>query len=180
MPRKNNRTLPRVLGSRNLRAALAKPKADGPVSGVRRNRRKGSLHASTYEDNIIKDLEDRGVAYEYEPRSFKYTRPVHRGRCTVCESKSVVVERSYTPDIRLLLSDTWIEAKGKFTPENRGKMEDFLRGNPEIDLRFLFQRDNWITKNHKSKYSDWCKKLGVKYAIGIRVPDEWVEVPEVR
>lgn len=92
----------------------------------------------------------------------------------------MLVSRRYTPDIRIKASGVWVEAKGKFTPENRAKMEDFLEGHPEIDLRFLFMRDNWITKNHKSKYSDWCKKLGVKYAIGIRVPDEWVEVPEVR
>jgi hypothetical protein len=54
-------------------------------------------------------------------------------------------------------------------------MEDFLRGHPEIDLRFLFMRDNWLTGKHKHKYSDWAKKLGVPYAIGTTVPEEWVQ-----
>lgn len=167
-----------MLGDGNPKHPNPKPRASRSVPRVRGKRGNRPLHASKFEDTIIQDLKDRGIAYEYEPKTFSYTRPVHRGRCTVCESKSCVVERSYTPDIFLLLSKTWVEAKGKFTPENRGKMEDFLKGNPGIDLRFLFQRDNWLTGKHKHKYSDWAKKQGVKYAVGTSIPEEWVsELP---
>lgn len=144
------------------------------MPGVRGNGRSRSGHASTFEDTIIQDLKDRGIEYEYEPKTFEYLRGVRGAYCTQCDSKVVRVKRRYTPDLRL--GSVWIEAKGKFSPENRSKMEDFLEGHPEIDLRFLFMRDNWLTSKHKTKYSDWCKKLGIKYAIGTSVPQEWVDV----
>lgn len=134
--------------------------------------RGGPIHASKFEDTIIQDLKDRGIEYEYEPETFPYERGVRGAYCVQCGGKVVRVKRKYTPDLKL--GSVWVEAKGKFTPENRSKMEDFLEGHPEIDLRFLFQRDNWLTGKHKSKYSDWCEKLGVKYAVGDSVPEEWV------
>lgn len=146
------------------------------MPGVRGNGRSRSGHASTFEDTIIQDLKDRGIEYEYEPETFKYDRKVRGATCAECGSKVVFVSRRYTPDIRLKAGGVWVEAKGKFTPENRAKMEDFFHGHPEIDLRFLFMRDNWLTNKHKTKYSDWAKKLGIKYAIGTSVPQEWVDV----
>lgn len=144
------------------------------VPVLRRNWRGGSDHASKFEDTIIQDLKDRGIEYEYEPETFEYLRGVRGAYCAQCGSKVVRVKRRYTPDLRL--GSVWVEAKGKFSPENRSKMEDFLEGHPEIDLRFLFMRDNWLTNKHKTKYSDWAKKLGIKYAIGTSVPQEWVDV----
>lgn len=83
--------------------------------------------------------------------------------------------RRYTPDLKIKSNGIYIELKGKFDAANRSAMEDFLGGSPGIDLRFVFMRDNWITGKHKSKYSDWCKKLGVQYYIGERIPDVWVQ-----
>ena len=146
-----------------------------PPRGLQRVRRNGAgrpIHASKLEDKVIKDLKDRGIEYEYEPETFPYERKVRGAHCGNCGSKDVVVRRRYTPDLRI--GDFFVEIKGKFTAENRSKMEDFRRGHPEIDLRFLFQRDNWITKKHKSKYSDWCKKLDLKYHIGTEVPQKWI------
>jgi hypothetical protein len=48
--------------------------------------------------------------------------------------------------------------------------------NPDLDIRFLFMRDNKISKNSKTRYSDWCKKRGIKYAVSEHghIPDEWL------
>lgn len=112
------------------------------------------------------------MGFEYEPKTFEYVRPVRGARCDKCDAKSCSVLRKYTPDLRI--AGFYVEIKGKFTGENRAKMEDFLRGHPEVDLRFLFQRDNWLTGKHKSRYSDWARRLGVKWAVGTKVPEEWL------
>lgn len=138
-----------------------------------RNRaKKTKVHASKFEDNVIQNLKDRGVDFEYEPETFQYSRPGRGYKCDSCGGAKCSVIRRYTPDLRL--GTVYIELKGKFTSENRSKMEDFLKGDPGIDLRFIFMRDNWLTSKHKHKYSDWAKKLGVKYHVGQEVPEEWV------
>ena len=142
----------------------------------RKERKKKIIHRSKYEDTVIQNLTDRGIEFEYEPRTFVYQRPVRRAQCSSCGNDTgIVVLRRYTPDIRLKVNGVFIELKGKFTGENRSQMEDFLRGSPGIDLRFLFMRDNWLTGKHKSRYSDWCRKLKVKYAIGTEIPDDWLK-----
>lgn len=163
---KARRRVPRVRGERGI--------APERVRGVRRPRGSKPLHASYLEDRVLADLTERGVEYEYEPKTFKYERKVRGAYCARCASKDVLVSRRYTPDIKLAINGIWVEVKGKFTAENRGKMEDFRRSYPDLDLRFIFQRDNWITKKHKSKYSDWCEKLGLKWTVGDRVPDSWL------
>lgn len=142
---------------------------------VRRYRGRVVEHRSGFEDKIIQNLKDRGVDFAYEEKTFIYQRPVRRASCSDCGSNAVSVQRRYTPDIYLKASNTYVEAKGKFTAENRSAMEDFLKGAPGVDLRFLFQRDNWITKKQKSKYSDWADKHGVKYHIGSEIPEEWTQ-----
>jgi hypothetical protein len=160
--------------NRKPNEVVVKPASDGPVRMLRRYRGKVVKYRSGYEDKIIKDLEERKIEYAYEPKTFVYQRPVRRALCDTCGGGAVSVSRRYTPDILLKAKDIYVEAKGKFTSENRSAMEDFLGGSPGIDLRFMFMRDNFITAKHKSKYSDWCIKLGVKYHIGDKVPQEWV------
>lgn len=177
--RKNSGSVPRVLGKRRCRPEMAQYAARRSVSGMRRSGLSRPIHASKFEDAIIKDLEDRGIEYDYEPKTFIYQRPVRGALCKQCGGRVVSVQRRYTPDIFLKAANIFVEAKGKFTSENRAKMEDFLQGDPGIDLRFIFMRDNWITPKHKSKYSDWCEKVGVKYHVGTSVPEEWVYGPGV-
>lgn len=129
-------------------------------------------YRSKLEERICDDLDKRGVRYKYEPDTFYYEFPMRRGRCAICSSSICVQRRSYTPDVKI--GSTYIEIKGKFTPQNRSAMEAFLRGHPEIDLRFIFQRDNWITKKHKSRYSDWCRKHNIVFHVGTSIPEEWV------
>lgn len=63
-----------------------------------------------------------------------------------------------------------IEAKGRFSAADRKKMLLVREAHPDIDLRLLFQQDNWLTKKKKSRYSDWARKNGFKYSI-------WPELP---
>lgn len=143
------------------------------MRGVRRARGTKPIHASFLEDDVIQNLEDRGIEYEYEPETIDYLRVVRGATCAVCGGKDVHVRRRYTPDLKI--GAFYVEVKGKLDSDTRSRMEAFLEGHPEIDLRFLFQRDNWLTGRHKHKYSDWAKKLGIKYAIGTEVPQGWVD-----
>lgn len=146
-----------------------------PRKGKKFYRKKaGMKHRSLLEDRVIKNLETREIKYEYEKETLKYEKRVRNARCIDCGSKHVVVSSRYTPDLLLGTPSFFVEVKGKFTAANRSRMEAVLKSYPGIDLRFLFQADNWITKAHKSRYSDWCKKLGVKYHVGEEVPQGWV------
>lgn len=68
----------------------------------------------------------------------------------------------------------YIETKGYFRPEDRKKLLSVVKNNPNIDLRILFQQDNYLTKAKTSRYSDWAEKKGFKWAVG-SIPDEWLE-----
>lgn len=165
--------MPRVLGDGNPKHPNPKPRSSRPVPRVRGKRRAGQIHASKFEDTIIQDLKDRGIEHEYEPETFKYVRVVRGATCSLCGGNQAYVQRRYTPDLKI--GAFYVEIKGKLDSETRSRMEAFLAGHSEkIDLRFLFMRDNWLTGKHKTKYSDWAKKLGMKYAIGASVPQEWV------
>ena len=126
---------------------------------------------SKFEFNVAKDLQSNSVKFEYEKYTFNYRKDVYHGECIDCGCTNVVSNRTYTPDFKLP-SGIFVEAKGKFTPTNRTLMLDVIKSNPDLDVRMLFMRDNWLTSKKKKRYSDWCIKKGIKYAIG-RIPSEW-------
>lgn len=70
-----------------------------------------------------------------------------------------------------------MEYKGKLDRDVREKMALAIEQNPELDIRFVFMRDNKIAKNSKTRYSDWCRKRGIKYAVSEdgHIPQEWLE-----
>lgn len=116
---------------------------------------------SGYEKKVRKCLEENKVQYTYESMVIKYVVP---------ETK-----RSYTPDF-VLENGIVIESKGFWDSTSRSKMALVIEQNPHLDIRILFQRDNAINKGSKTKYSDWCKKRGIKYAISPQgiIPEEWL------
>lgn len=69
----------------------------------------------------------------------------------------------------------YIEVKGYFDPAARQKMLYVMESNPDADVRMVFQVDNKLHKLRETRYSDWCKKHNIKYHIGLRLPDEWLE-----
>jgi DNA-directed RNA polymerase subunit RPC12/RpoP len=94
--------------------------------------------------------------------------------CANCGHNVILKERNYTPDV-VLGNGVVVEIKGKFTGEMRTKMLAVRRCNPDLDIRMLFQADNWLTRKKKQRYSDWCERNGFTYHVGEQVPSDWVE-----
>jgi hypothetical protein len=128
-------------------------------------------YKSQFERGIAANLTKRSIKFEYEPHKITYWLKTRCAKCKNCGSKDVFEKHSYTPDF-ILSNGIVIEAKGKFTSENRTKMLSVIESNPELDIRMLFMKDNWLTKNHGHRYSDWCEKHGIPYAF-LKVPQEW-------
>ncbi len=103
-----------------------------------------------------------GIKFKYEALKLPYTIP---------EKK-----RNYIPDFELP-NGVIVEFKGKLDRLAREKMLLAIEQNPTKDIRILFMRDNYIYKGSKTKYSDWCKEHGIKYAVSLRgeIPKEWLE-----
>lgn len=123
---------------------------------------KGTPYRSGFEKKVAASLKLRKVKFEYEKLKISYTVP---------ESKHV-----YTPDF-VLPNGIVCEVKGKFDPASRAKMMLVIEQNPDLDIRMLFMRDNYINKKSKTKYSDWCIKRGIKYHVSLQgeIPEEWLE-----
>ena len=46
--------------------------------------------------------------------------------------------------------------------------------HPELDIRFIFQRNNTLTKRSKTTYGDWCDKHGFLWCIYPNLPEDWL------
>jgi len=112
-------------------------------------------YKSKFEAKIAANLIKRKVNFKYELWSYPYT-----------------LEKWYTPDW-FLPGGVIVETKGKFTSADRTKMLIIKEEFPDLDIRLVFMRDNYLRKGSKTKYSDWARKHGYTYAIG-DIPDEWI------
>lgn len=109
---------------------------------------------SKFEENVADLFLRANVKFDYEATKVPYT-----------------IKAIYTPDFKI--GDIYIETKGLFKPEDRRKMIAVKKDNPDLDIRMWFMRDNYLTKAKKSKYSDWAKKNGYKYHVGLTFPKKW-------
>jgi hypothetical protein len=94
------------------------------------------------------------------------------------ERLNYVLSQTYKPDIIVTFKDgrkLFIECKGWFRPEDRTKMAAVKLANPELDIRFVFPRNNRLNKNTETLYSDWCEKHNYPYHIGVEVPKAWLK-----
>jgi hypothetical protein len=116
--------------------------------------------------------------------TFVYTMPVRDATCNACQSTEVSKRRQYTPDLcapdahhgddrSYSHSGFYIEIKGYLRAEQRSLLRAFCKARPDIDLRFILQRDfkvgtgtavSWITKYLKRPVTVWRGRL----------PDEWL------
>jgi hypothetical protein len=112
---------------------------------------------SDFEKRIAECLDELGTYWEYEPFAIAY------------EAKP----KKYTPDF-ILPNGVIIEAKGRFTSSDRAKHLLLKTQRPELDIRFVFQYDNKLTRSSNTRYSDWCKSNGFLFALR-EVPKEWLE-----
>lgn len=104
----------------------------------------------------------------------KKAKVVHAYEDTIIE---YVTEHNYTPDFTISLSGgrrIYIECKGWLRPEDRQKMLKVKYQNPDLDIRFVFEKDNPL-KNKKSKitYTQWAERHGFPSAVG-GIPKEWL------
>lgn len=116
-------------------------------------------YRSWLEADVARDLERRGVGFAYESLTIIYTEPAK--------------VRKYTPDFPLD-NKVIVEVKGRWTAQDRRKMGEVIEQNPDLDIRLLFAKDNPISKKSRTRYSDWCTKRNIQFAIGTTVPEAWV------
>ncbi len=114
-------------------------------------------YRSGFEKNVASQLEPE--SFNYESKKYQYT-----------------VVKTYTPDFELS-NGILVETKGNWTSEDRTKHRLVREANPDLDIRFVFQSDNKLNKNSKTRYSDYCKKMGWKYVVGNSIPKEWINEP---
>lgn len=125
--------------------------------GQTRAKAKKAGFRSGFEQMVASCLDALGVKWEYEP-------------------KEAVVEyvpkpRKYTPDF-VLPNGVIIEVKGRFTVFDRTKHLLIQKQHPDLDIRFVFQYDNKISRASQTRYSEWCDKHGFLYAFS-EIPEEW-------
>lgn len=113
-------------------------------------------YRSGLEEQIAKQLEESQVDYEYEKERISYQRTCY-----------------YVPDFKLP-NGIYIEAKGRFTSDDRGKLLKVKKQHPELDIRLVFSRSkSKISKESQTTYADWCKRWGFPYADK-QIPEEWL------
>lgn len=122
---------------------------------------------SGLEERVRKDLDERKIEYEYETVKLPYIKQT----CPHCGE--IIKKGTYIPDF--VIGDLICEVKGRFTSQDRAKHIGVKKMNPEKDIRILFQRDQKISKNSKTYYSDWCDKYEIPYAFGEAVPQSWLD-----
>lgn len=120
-----------------------------------------SKYRSSFEARGAKYLESKGVDFEYEKDALPYVVPSKK--------------KNYIPDFRLP-NGIYVEFKGKLDRQTREKMTLVVEQHPDKDIRFIFMRDNKLSKTSKTRYSDWAEKKGIKYFVSEEgvVPDEWL------
>jgi len=115
---------------------------------------------SGLEELVGKQLDDLGVAYEYEKLTIHYTVPARKAK--------------YTPDFEILSNGIIVETKGLWTVQDRQKHLLVRQQNPLLDIRMVFSNPRQrISKASKTTYANWCDKHGILWAAKL-IPEEWI------
>lgn len=139
---------------------------------------------SGLEDKIAKELEARGIKFDFEEHWLDYTKPHNNAVCSECGSEEVSTNHRYLPDFYLPDYGFYIETKGRFLGSDRRKHTAFKKCNPDVDIRFVFQRDDYLTRKKKQTYTGWCDRNGFKYFVIVTgtkkreeqlLPEEWFD-----
>jgi hypothetical protein len=118
---------------------------------------------SGLESTFAKQLEDAGIAYEYEAFKLTFIEPAKK--------------RTYCPDFRLP-NGIIVETKGRFLTADRQKMIMVKSQHPELDIRFVFSNSKTkIAKRSPTTYADWCVKNGFLFADKA-APTLWLKEPK--
>lgn len=145
-------------------------------------RKKKSRHEyrSKFEENLGARLDRERIPFDYEALCYTIQVAVPGGVCQKCFGKDIGRKTKYTPDwffgrIEDDVAKGWvIESKGKFTGRDRKRVLALVTGFPELKFGMLFQRDNKLSKTSETRYSEWCEKHGIPWAVGWFKP-EWLK-----
>lgn len=113
-------------------------------------------YKSGLEERVAAYLVRRGIKFKYESERFSYTQVHH-----------------YTPDF-FLPNGIIVECKGHWKGADRAKHLRIKREHPDVDIRFVFQRDNTLSSKSKTTYTEWCRQHGFKYAMH-QIPLRWLK-----
>jgi hypothetical protein len=116
-------------------------------------------YRSAFEAEVARQAEEDGLEFQYEPKASVISY--------------VETPRRYTPDF-VLPNGVIVETKGRLTTKDRTKHLRIKEQYPELDIRFVFQFDNKLTRSSSTRYSEWCEKYGFKYSFK-KIPPEWAE-----
>lgn len=137
-----------------------------------RKRKARRPYRSKFEQALGAWLDSKGIEFGYETETFKILVPVRGVACKVCGAKEVMRQTRFTPDF---FFKTWtIEAKGKFTSNDRKRILALIGAYPKRKFAMLFMRDNKLSKSSETRYSDWCEANKVPYSIGT-FKQEWLK-----
>lgn len=127
-----------------------------------RNAKRVGRHASQLEQRVEDQLTRAGA-------DFLYGKPVLAYHIPAVYVGDFEVKRHGGGSFVL-------EVKGYFPQEDRRKMRNVKRANPDLDIRFLFQNaQNRISKAKRAMtYGEWATKHGFPWADGGEVPEEWL------
>ena len=116
----------------------------------------------SWEPQVFKGLQalKRKFKYEveYETEKLQYT-----------------IVHDYKPDFILTLKDgrkLYVEAKGYWDAADRAKIRHVMAQNPDKDIRMIFQADSKMHKSSPRRYSDFCIRNKIPYAIK-EIPEDW-------
>lgn len=143
--------MPDIIVRRNIPNKFKKKKRSRPSN---KQVKKKITFRSKFEVSVAKDLESRGISFEFESLIVPYT--LH---CT------------YKPDF-LLPNGIIVETKGVLDADVKRKMLAAKLQNKELDIRFLFMSST--SKKNKVKWERWCRNNNYEYAYDV-VPESWLE-----
>lgn len=120
---------------------------------------KKNKYRSGFEKKFAAYLTSLKVLFGYEEKKHTY-----------------IIEHKYIEDFTLP-NQIIIEVKGYFTSKDRTKHLALKKQHPELDIRFLFQADNFLSKKSKTRYSEWALSKGFKYVISkeAKIPKDWIK-----
>ena len=146
MKRKTHRT----------RSTLSNRKAHGKNKETNK-----SPYKSKFEGFFAGLLASAKLKVDYESDKFKY-----------------VMYHTYNPDWKVEKLEggyMYLETKGLLDQNTRSKMVAVKKCNPEVDIRFVFQKaGNVIRKGSKITYAIWAEKNGFKWCEQ-HLPQEWID-----
>jgi hypothetical protein len=113
---------------------------------------------SKLEEHVYNTLLQRGVVHDYESTKIPY-----------------ILSCNYIPDFRIEANGTFLEVKGFLDVDDRRKMRAVKDQNPDLDVRFVFQKPHKLMPGAKSTNAQWAERHGFLWCPYTSIPDTWLK-----